>query len=37
MGDVGEGGIAFGPFVVEVVDAFVEYGAARRFELGKCV
>ena len=27
-GDVGEGGIALEPLIVEVVDAFVEYGAA---------
>ena len=27
-GDVGEGGIALEPFIVDVVDAFVEYGAA---------
>ena len=25
---VGDGGIAFEPLIVEVVDAFVEYGAA---------
>ena len=26
--DVGDGGIAFKPLIVEVVDAFVAYGAA---------